>query len=345
MSVAVPASPLKPKLWVKALKISAITATWAVLFGITVWAIAALYIDIRTPFWRIPFALTYAAGALVAVVKLPSRIAQACLVAGFGVVLLWWLALKPTNEGPWTPNNARTAWAETAGDALTIHNLRNCEYRSEEDYSNCWHERVVHLSNLRGADFTLTSWGSESIAHPIISFDFGSDGHLAFSLEVRYRPGQTYSAILGFFRQSPLILIAADERDVLRLRTNYRIGEDVYLYRTTVTPDTTKAIFLTYSRYLNRLHEQPEWYNALTQNCTTAISRQIETDVPDPKPWDYRLVLNGKLDELMYSRGRLVSGGIPFAALRAQAHINPAAKAADGDPDFSSRIRAGRVGF
>lgn len=339
MSVSVPAIRRKP------LKLVGITVVWIILSLVTVWAIAALYVDVRTPGWRIPLAAAYAVAALVAVITLRSKIAQLLLAAGFVAVLAWWLALEPSKDGPWVQNNERTAWTETAGDAVTIHNLRNCEYRSEEDYSNCWHERVVHLSNLRAADIALTTWGSDYIAHPIISFDFGSDGHVAFSIEVRYRPGQTYSAILGFFRQSPLIIIAADERDVLRLRTNYRKGEEVHLYRTTVPVETAKAIFQTYVQYLNRLHERPQWYNALTTNCTTAISQQIEAAVPDPKPWDYRLVINGKLDELLYQRGRLVTGGLSFPDLKAQAHINAAARAADADPDFSSRIRAGRIGF
>jgi hypothetical protein len=339
MSVSVPAIRRTP------LKLVGITVIWIILSLLTVWAVAALYVDVRTPGWQIPLAAAYAAVALFAAIRLPSRIAQLLVAAGFVAVLAWWLALKPTNDGPWVLNNERTAWTETNGDAVTIHNLRNCEYRSEEDYGNCWHERVVHLSNLRAADVTLTTWGSDYIAHPIISFDFGSDGHVCFSIEVRYRPGQTYSAILGFFRQSPLIIIAADERDVLRLRTNYRVGEEVHLYRTTVPVETARAILLTYIQYLNRLHERPQWYNALTTNCTTAISRQIAADVANPKPWDYRLVINGKLDELLYQRGRLVTGGLPFAALKAQAHINDAAKAADADPDFSGRIRNGRVGF
>jgi hypothetical protein len=318
---------------------------WVVLAGLTVWAIAALYVDIRTPGLRAPAAILYAVAAVIAIWKLPPRHAAGLLALAFAVVVTWWLSLEPTNNGPWIPNNERTAWAEVAGDSVTIHNLRNCDYRAENDYSDCWHDRVVHLSRLRAADFTLTTWGSKYIGHPIVSFDFGEDGHVAFSLEVRYRPGQEYSAILGFFRQSPLILVAADERDVLRLRTNYRKGEEVYLYRTTLPADVVKPIFFTYVSYLNRLHEHPEWYNAVTKNCTTGLNRQIDADLPDPRPWDFQLLFNGTIDDMLYSRGRLVTGGLPFPALKAQAHINEAAKAADADPNFAARIRAGRVGF
>jgi hypothetical protein len=331
--------------WRKALSAVAATAVWVVLAAMTVWAIAALYIDVRTPALRAPLAVLYGAGSIIAIWKLRPRYAACVLALAFAAVVTWWFSLEPTNNGPWKPNNERTAWAEVSRDTVIVHNVRNCEYRAENDYSDCWHDRVVHLSKLSAADFTLTTWGSKYIGHPIVSFDFGEDGHLAFSLEVRYRPGQDYSAILGLFRQSPVIFIAADERDVLRLRTNYRTGEEVYLYRTTIPTDVVKAIFSTYIGYLNRLHEHPEWYNALTKNCTTALNRQIDADLPDPRPWNYQLLLNGTIDQLLYSRGRFVTGGLPFSALKAQAHINEAAKAADADPEFSARIRAGRVGF
>jgi hypothetical protein len=292
-----------------------------------------------------PLAIIYGVLAVITIAIASRRTAWLLLAGGFAIVLAWWSTLQPSNEGPWDANDDRTAWTEASGDVISIHNLRKCEYRTETDYSSCWTDRSVHLSNLRAADFVFTTWGPKYIAHPIVSFDFGDEGHVAFSIEVRYRPGQEYSALLGFFRQFALIFIAADERDVVRLRTNYRQGENVFLYRTTASPSSSRAIFLTYLEYLNRLHTRPEWYNALTRNCTTTLNDKIAADLPDPQGWDWRLVFNGTLDELLYSRGRLVTGGLPFAALKAQAHINNTAKAADGVPDFSARVRAGRVGF
>lgn len=317
---------------------------WIVAVLVTLWSVAALYIDVRSPDWRAPLAAAYSIG-VVAVVWKAKRRAPRFLLVGFLAVLAWWSRLEPSNEGPWNADDDRTAWAEVNGDNLTIHNLRNCEYRGERDFSNCWSDRTVRLSKLQAADFTLTTWGPKYIGHPIVSFDFGGDGHLAFSIEVRYRPGQEYSTVLGFFRQFALIFIVADERDVLRLRTNYRKDENVYLYRTSVPPAATQAIFATYVDYLNKLHTHPEWYNALTRNCTTTLDQKIAAAMPNPKGWNYQLLFNGTLDALLYSRGRLVTGGLPFDALKAQAHINEAAHAADISPDFSTLVRAGRVGF
>jgi len=163
-------------------------------------------------------------------------------------------------------------------------------------------------------------------------------------VETRKEVGEEYSAFRGFFRQYELIYIIADERDLIRLRTNYRTGEEVYLYRTIATPETTREVFLDYLRGANELARDPAFYNAVTSNCTTNI--RIHTKAvagAKAAPWDWRLLLNGKSDEFAYEQGRLV-GDLPFAQLKAQAHINDAARAAD-IAHFSDLIRVGRVGF
>ncbi len=319
---------------------------WLVLALLSLWAAAALYVDFRVAALRIPITVIYvlAVVAIILKVKRPYWAAAACFAA-FCVVLAWWFTLKPSNAGNWEEDTARTASVEIDGDRATIHNLRNCDYQTETDYSNCWSDRTVYLSQLRSADLFFTTWGPKYIGHPIVSFQFGDNDHIAFSIEARYKAGQSYSAILGFFRQYELIFITADERDVIRLRTNYRKDEEVFLYRTTVSPARAREIFLIYADYLNQLRDQPEWYNALTRNCTTTLDTKIAADMKNPQPWNYQLLLNGTLDELLYNRGRLVTGGLSFPELKQREHINPAARAANQSPDFSTLIRVGRAGF
>jgi hypothetical protein len=318
----------------------------SVLALLTLWAAAALYVDCRVAVLRIPITVIYvlAVLAIILKVKRPYWAAAACFAAFF-VVLAWWFTLKPSNTGNWEEDTARTASVEINGDRVTIHNLRNCDYQTETDYSNCWSDRTVYLSQLRSADLFFTTWGPKYIGHPIVSFQFGDNDHIAFSIEARYKAGQSYSAILGFFRQYELIFITADERDVIRLRTNYRKDEEVFLYRTTVSPVRAREIFLIYADYLNQLRDQPEWYNALTRNCTTTLDTKIAADMKNPQPWNYQLLLNGTLDELLYNRGRLVTGGLSFPELKQREHINTAARAANQSPDFSTLIRVGRAGF
>jgi hypothetical protein len=343
-SIALQARATRP-VWVRFIETMVDSLIWLAISLLLLWSMAALYIDIRMPVARIPLVILFASAIIAIVITQRSRYAKALCLSCCFVVLVWWFSLRPSNQADWRSDVARAAGITIDGDRVTIHNFRNCNYRTETTFTNCWADKTVYLSQLRGADFFFTNWGSRWIGHPIVSFQFGDSDHVAFSIEARYKAGQSYSAILGFFRQYELIFLTADERDVIRLRTNYRKGEEVRLYRTTVSADTARKIFLSYVGYLNRLRDHPEWYNALTKNCTTTLDRQIAADVPNPKAWSYQLILNGSLDGLLYSRGRLVTGGLPFEALREREHINGAANAANESPNFSTAIRLGRIGF
>lgn len=316
-----------------------------VLALLTIWAAAALYFDLPIAWLRLPAAVVYILVMIAACLRLPDRWAAAgLLAASFVLVLAWWLSLRPSNNRTWQPDVARRAWAEIDGDRITIHNLRNCDYHTELDYIPHWETRSFDLSKLRGVDFFLTYWGSPWIAHPIVSFGFGDGNHVAFSVETRKQIGESYSTLRGFFRQYELIYIVADERDVVRLRSNYRSGENVYLFHTKATPQLARALFLEYITRLNRMRDHPEWYNALTNNCTTNIDVLAAAAQGIHPSWDWRILLNGHAGEMMYERGNL-AGDLPYAELKTRALINPAAQAADQAQDFSQRIRAGRPGF
>ena len=182
------------------------------------------------------------------------------------------------------------------------------------------------------------------MAHPVVSFQFGDNDHVAFSIELRAQIGQKPSTLAGLYKTYGLIYLVGDERDLVRVRTNYR-GEDIYLYRTVVKPARARAIFLDYLRRVNALHEHPEFYNALTSNCTTNVRvHTAATAVDKPAPWDWRILINGYADQMLYERGDLV-GHVTFADLKKQALINEKAKAANRDPHFSEHIRAGVIGF
>jgi hypothetical protein len=267
------------------------------------------------------------------------------ILAAAAVYVVVWELPQPSNDRPWQPDVSRTAWAAINGDRLTIHNLRNCVYRTETDYEPRWEERTLDLWRLRALDIFITYWGSPYIAHPILSFVFDDGSHVAFSIETRKEIGEEYSSIKGFFRQYELTYIAADERYVVRLRSNYRKGEDVYLYRTTTPPQRARAMLLDYVARMNSLHEKPEWYNALTSNCTTNIRiHSVHASAGKAPPWDWRILANGLGDRMLHERGNL-AGDLPFEQLKAQALINPAARAAGGSEEFSRLIRAGKEGF
>jgi hypothetical protein len=254
------------------------------------------------------------------------------------VVAAWWLTLKPSNDRAWQPDVAQTAWAEINGDEVTVHNVRNCDYRTETDFTPRWETRVVRFSQITGMDVAINYWGSPWIAHPIVSFQFSDARPLCFSIETRKTIGQSYSALRGLYRQYTLIYVVADERDCIRLRTNYR-REDVYLYHTLASPPQARQRFREYITSINALHENPRWYNAVTSNCTTSIRAQRAVKLR--APWDWRILFNGKADEMLYQDHAIATGGLSFAELKHRSLINERARAADQDPDFSKIIREG----
>lgn len=267
--------------------------------------------------------------------KWKQRAVALCLT---GAVMAWWFTLSPREDRPWQPDVSRTAYAEIQGDVVIFHNVRNCDYRTETDYTPRWETRTVRLSNLTGVDMALTYWGSPYMAHPIMSFQFEDAPPLCFSIETRKEIGESYSSIGGFFRQYELIYIVADERDVVRLRTNFRTGEDVYLYRLNLSPEQARGRFMDYVTALNKLHDKPHWYNAATTNCTTAIRTQHAAK--NRAKWDWRILVNGKGDEMLYERGALKTGDLSFPDLKRRSHINPLVKAAADSPDYSTLIRS-----
>lgn len=259
----------------------------------------------------------------------------AVLCAG---VLAWWLTIEPSNQRNWQPNVSRTAWAEIDGDRVTLHNIRDVVYRSELDYTPEWRTRTFNLSDLQGVDMVLTYWGSPWIAHPFLSFRFGHADPVAFSIETRMEEGEAYSTFGGFYRQFELIYVVAEERDVIRLRTDYRKGEDAYLFRIAIQPQRARAIFMDYLETINRMHRQPVFYNALTSNCTTGIRMHAVATTDRPRPWNWRILLPGKVDELMYMQNGFQTS-LPLTEYKKKSHINPVATGLGRVDGYSTILR------
>ena len=333
-------APKKP--WIlRAIRGFAGFLMWLLVAIGVLWAFGALWFDFPAEAYRQPAAWTFL-GLCVAVWVFirPRWRANLGIALGVICVALWWLTLQPRQFRDWKPEVALLPRAEIDGDVVTIYNVRDFDYRTTEDFDVDYERMRVRLSELRGVDVFINYWGSPYMAHPIVSFDFGEDGRVCFSIETRQEKGEGYSALGGLYRRYELIYIAATERDVIRVRSNYREGEDVYLYH--LKAPFVREAFLEYVRTINELHERPRWYNAITNNCTTAIRHQRANN--ERSAWDWRMLVNGFADELLYER-HAIDGSLPFAELKRLSHVNERAVDADQDPDFSTRIREGLPGM
>ena len=302
------------------------------------WALAALHFDAGAWF---PLALLALAAGAVIVLRSTRGTALVMLV-GCAAVLAWWYTLAPANDREWRPEVARLPAATIDGSKITITNVRNFSYREDEDFDVNWETRSLDLDQLVGVDLFLNFWGPEHIAHTIASWRFADGSHIAVSIETRKESHEEYSATKGFFRQFEIYYVVADERDLIKVRTNHR-GEHVYLYKLGFPLDQARAMLLDYMREINQLAQEPRWYNALTHNCTTAI-RYHSKHIGAAGPLDWRLFANGHLPELGYERG-VLDQSLPLAQLVEASYISDKAKALPADANFSAAIRQGLPGF
>jgi hypothetical protein len=327
------------------LRVAVLGVTVLAILGATIWgALAFSYLLPASTLLRNAAACTFAVlcvAAIAALILLPRRrwSAVSAFVVLFGFTMLIWSGAKPSNDRKWATEVAVLPYATIDGDQITVHNIRDFDYRSEDDFTPAYYDRTFDLNRLDRVDLIAVYWMGPAIAHVFVSFGFG-DEHLPISIEVRKERGEPYSSLAGFFRQYELYYVVADERDVIRLRTNYRQpAEDVYLYRLTAPASNARRLFLDYMRAINELRERPRFYNTLTTNCTTLILSHAAVN-PDHPPFSWKVLLSGYVPEYAYEVGRL-DRSLPFRELKRRAHINGLAQSADSTVDFSELIRLG----
>jgi Domain of unknown function (DUF4105) len=265
-------------------------------------------------------------------------------VVAFTLLLVWWTRLAPSNDHVWADDVAQMTTGTVAGNDITLHNVRNFDWRSDSDYTQRWETRHYELDRLRSVDLIMSYWSGRAIAHMLISFGFDSANgveQVAFSVEVRREKDEGFSEIGGFFKKFELSVIAADERDVIRVRTNIR-NEDDYLYRVQMPLADARALLLAYIDEANSLVSQPRFYNTVTTNCTTLVYTMME-HIVGPLPLSPRLLLTGYLPEYVYDAGAL-DHSFSLEELRTQGRITERAKQSDRSATFSRDIRRGVPG-
>ena len=318
------------------------------VLGAGVWGTLALYYAGPPPEWfRTALATGYGLVALAALGSIGARRHRSAILLAFGVALLglvlYWRTIEPSHDRDWAPEVARLPYATVEGDLVTLHDVRSFDYRTETDFTPAYHDRTFDLRKLDALDVVTSYWMGPAIAHVFLSFGFGDD-HVAVSVEARKERGEGYSSVQGFFRRYELIYILGDERDLIRVRTNYRRDppEDVYLYRARIPVENARRLFLEYVRAINALREEPRFYDTLTTNCTTTILLHTRVN-PGHLPLSWKVLLSGYAAEYVYQQGRLDTS-LPFEELQRRSRINDAARSADVAPDFSRRIRRGLPG-
>lgn len=247
--------------------------------------------------------------------------------------------LQPSHDRDWSPDMAVLPYAEIGDDQVTVHNIRDCVYRSDSEYVIKHYDATYDLRRIREVDFIVVPFNeAPSLAHTMLSFGFAEDRYLTVSVEARLERGETYSPALGAMRQFELIYLLADERDVILRRTKHR-GAEVYLYRTRATPEQARTLFLDVMNRVNQIYQTPEFYDTLTNNCTTNLVQHVNRIRKHPVSlYDPRVLLPGYADQLAYELG-LLDPQKSFAQLREEARVRDVANRNANRLDFSARIR------
>jgi len=327
------------KLLMKASVVLAVSlmTTWA--------ALAAYWSDIQNPTVRNVLAAGIVLATILAFVCIRrKRVALIAFLAAFCLFTVWWSSIEPVSDRNWQTDVAVLPYAEMNGDTVTVRNIRNYAYRTETDYEPRYYDKTFDLTKLDSLDLIAVYWMGDAIAHVMMSFGFAGKDYLCFSIETRKEVGQEYSSLKGFFKQYGLIYVAADERDIIRLRTDFRRpAEDVYLYRTRVPVENVRKLFLEYVKQMNGLRVKPEFYNTLTTNCTTDVVRNFRAFGGKAR-YNWKILLSGYTPLYTYEMGGL-DVSIPFEELRAKSYVNPKARAIGDATDFSELIRKGLPGM
>jgi hypothetical protein len=327
---------------VSVLKYGGVFICAAVVILMTAWGVCAIYwSNPPVGLLRTVLAAGFGLATVMGFLCLPNR-GRTLLVflPVFAVVVTWWMSIPASNDRPWQRDVAVLPYATVQGEQVTIHNIRNLDYRTETDFDVRYYDRTFDLGRLDSVDLIAVYWMGDAIAHVMITFGFHETDFVTFSIETRKEIGEGYSTVKGFFKQYELIFIAGDERDLIRVRTDFRNPtEDVYIYRTRMPPGTARNFFMEYVNEINSLKQHAQWYNTLTSNCTVDIVRLIR-DYGGQATYNWKVLLSGYAPLYAYEQGALDTS-IPFEELRKLSYVNPRARALGDDPEFSRKLREG----
>jgi len=265
-------------------------------------------------------------------------IVVAVLAAAAMVAVLWWRAQRPRADRDWAEDQTILPLVVIDGETVVVRNVRNFRYQSETDYTPGYYDLTFRLSELATLDYVVEPFGKlRGVAHTFLTFGLDGGRHLAISVEIRKQKGQGFSAWKSAFPTYELMYVAADERDVVALRTNYR-KDRVFVYPVKADRAAVRAIFLDYARRLNQIHERPEFYNLFHNSCVTNILDAVERATGRHIPWSYQVLLPSYSDGYALGLG-LLDTDLPLAAAREKFNVNERAERFADDPDFSNRIR------
>jgi hypothetical protein len=268
------------------------------------------------------------------------RRALAAAATALAVAALVFALIRPSHDRDWTPEHVRMPWAEFAGDLVRINDVRDFRYDEDGIVAQGWYDRIYDLNALRSMWYVLSVFDGEGWrgpAHGMFSFGFADGAYVVISVEARKEVGETYSWWRGLFKKYELIYVVGDERDLVLTRAVHR-PDVVYMFPVAATPEKIRELFVDMLDRANALRKRPEFYNTLTDNCTSRLRDHVNAIAPGRIPASWKIALPGYSDELMESL-ELLDSDLPLEDARRRYMINDLARRHASSPEFSRAIR------
>ena len=318
-------------LWLTLTPLVLITGLWS--------SFAIYFSNLPGELFRSILAWAFGLGWLAAFLLIRGRLRTA-IVYGiiFALLFAWWCTIPASNDRTWTPDVAQMPKADVDGNIVTIENVRNFDYRTVDDFDQIWETRTYNIDEVETLDLILSDWGLGDVVHTMLSLGFKNGDYLCLSAETRREQGEPQTFVRGLFKQYELIYVLADERDLLRLRTNFR-KEDVYVYPTATPPEGVRAVLFEVIEAINKLNEKPKHYHTLTHNCTMGLLPLLDP-IRRHRSWDIRYLKNGLTAEMVHENGGLLPPDLPYEEIKQRALANQYLEDNPAAPDYSRRIRA-----
>jgi len=320
---------------------------WIILPALALWSTLAIYFSNIPGEWiRSICAAVFLFWVAISFLTTQSRWRTASyFLTAFVIIIIWWERIPASNTRDWRPEVAELPWATIGTNYAIIYNIRNFDYTTTTNFTIRYDNHEYNMDDIQGVDLALSYFGdTKAVGHTMLSFRFKDMDPLCLSVEVRRQAGDYGPIILpGFFKQYEIIYILGDERDLLRVRTNFR-KEKLYLYPTTLSAADSRQLLFDILWRINKLVEDPEFYNTLTYNCTMSLLKHLNKIMPEDILTYRMFLLNGYTDLVVYNMGGIASD-LPFEEMKEAHLVTPIAQQYNDDPDFSLKIRMNLPGY
>lgn len=222
------------------------------------------------------------------------------------IYLSFIILIKPSNDRNWARDMAVLSSVDIKDNQVTIHNIRNANYRTVLDYDLNYYDETFDLEKIKTAYFFTDPLGTLS-SHTMMGFEFSDGKKVVLSVEVRREVGEWFNGFKGILRRYELIYVWANENDVIRLRTGIR-KDAVYKYELNMAKENIAKLFIEATKRTNELYNKPEFYNTLFNNCTTNLINQLQVVYNKKFIFDWKYLAPAYAEKLGIDYGLITNG-------------------------------------